>query len=1414
MTEEERRRLLGQSPSNINQLLGLGGSAAVVNANPNARVAPARPQNRGTIGIGQSPQATARVVQQTRQQQIQSLLQPQTAKLQSQIAQQNQKNAQFLQSLFGNKPLDLFNIKPGTTFGVDKRNPFQQSLDRLREVTKQGVGADEFINSILDQEKERRSVELQQALNNQLSPPGQEVNPDDKIIIGETDEQKKAREDAGKKKSEDEERVRQQLEKQVADADAEIRKSLANPNDTRESGQIVQEAYGKVDPQAIIYAGQKAAEKRVQTDATYKQKVEEQKKQKANEGSPLQKLLRGNWKGALGASLEFGAFDDPTAGETGKAENWLGGSLSQRLAAQKADRESGSGQLYFPGTGGGIKTVGKGVAETVAKKTAQNLKNAPVRTESIGTSTFGEVVVPKATRKSSLKQGNILARNTGSTAKNTGGIATPNDTIVQRALGDEALQLEDAKIFHQQMAADFNRTAKQALQNKVLQPIKDFDRQFAGRFNPAEQFVKTRNPSVLKDLTDAQRKQVRQIARNYQKGVDDLYHLADEAGTKLRNKSLARRKNYVVVGERKNKLQQVFGELSSPSGIVDDVGGPGAKPSYRFAKTANNKDGDLAIGLDNYIDDLTREMYLAPIAARYEGAAGTLLARQQKGGKDLSKVIRTLTNTSEGLKGTGKLQLPGGFSVNGGESRSRVIRALNVLLAQNSANSLGFNPSSILVQTIGGAKAIGREPLSALKVLAGRGEKNAIPSRFLGAYTEKGVRLGESGYGKARDAGFEPLRKVVQGTGSFADKVYTTAAKNKGLTNEQARRLVDRRIKQDIASRLPGDRAAAFNIPGLNLFTQFGLEPSNDLTQFGTLARQSLKGKNKGKAATELAGLAAALYGYNSLFEKATGYRPAFDPINTSIATGQELAQGDPLGAAGQLAGGTVSNRPGGTQALGAVASLLGAKTDEERKAIFGDSQFGRYGAGVPLQSILRGFNFHIQDGKLQADVPQGLLELGARTLPPTGGSEALKLLEAGKTLASGKYTTRSGNELGVTIDQSPLAQLQTLLFGKGANPGVQKYFKQVNETGNFPTSDRQLEGAKQRIDELKAAAGPAGKYINFSEDDLKRLAVVTGEDSMELISNKDKLKALLSGDDEQIRKQFGNKDVKKLKDAFGSEDGKQTVAKLMRLQSSGDKVLAKQSDLDQKYNNGDIGNVEYAVESAKNRDEKNIDQNIFNPDALNQKDINYLRGKMSDDEVQDYMRQLRNSGRGDLADQILQALNSYVDTAAQMGSTKFRTPVKVYTSKQQTQELDLASRATAEAIDLAKASNDDRANIIKNNPALAASLPGALAYQQSRASAGLIKQSSVNSLNKQLQKLLNGDFSAGDNTALKGGSGRKSGGRKRGGSKGRKPKKMSVKKPRAGKKASIKKPKSVPFSIPKPKKKPLTFDQILKQLQ
>lgn len=1399
---EEQRRALGLPPSNSGVLLGVANNGAVLTS-PQARnsgpIGIARPQPGQRIGLAPR-QATpsVAVVRQTRQQEIQNLLKPQQQNLQAQMAAQNAKN-QAINTLLGvPKPLDLFNVQKGTTFDIDKRSPFQRGLDNIRDVKKQGFDADEFLDIALEDEKERRSLELAQQQQQELSAPGTEYG-DTAVTIGETDEQRAVKEKAFNEKVHRQEVTKKELDAQITKADQEIRDSLKNPNDTRSSQEIVNQAYGRVDPQAIIRSGTQVTERRLQQERAIREKQNPQKEVSTGEDKKNNIPNLASFAADVLRGIEDKTDKIPIVGDIAEIVSRLG---EAGLRPTAAIQELIQGDLR----GARTQLDKNRLLESSQERKAKGQNIAQQFLPAVGLGAQGATLALPAGRIAGLaKTSAKLAGGIGATAGLTyeGGRQLQEDQFNPLALAVSGVAGGTVGAISPAIARKISRSPNGTKPGEVLtaddiepDPLKMaapegkklnvFDKVFGRARNNLEKLgagdlsARAQVQRADMETTLAQWSQMVPTVPKLSKSEADNFAMASQKLAEpqtprvaqavkewgnLRQEVLlwARERGITVAeldeyfprmfdakalqGSRYNKIVEQVTQSVKKEGLGDEEAARVAADSLQRLHTGTDVIRDRKVSSLDYsrtanVDTGYRTDknvvfdYLKDVAKR-----GSEVKAFGEGDSEALKIIQRVGNKL-GREGEDQAQKLFDTIVEA-RPNSAATKASSIVRSFNAITKLGLGAITNTQQSLNTLSQLGIRPTAAALVKLRKPDTQKFISDT-GVTLEsvlKDIRTG-SGYstevlGKYAAPGFNTVERFNRGLAAAAARNHgKDLARKAAEGNKQAIRQLDE-----------------LGVSGESISRRGTLTPKEEIS----IGRKAVQDTQFRLDPQDLPAWASTPLG------KVVAQFRTFSYNQTAFAARlfQEAAKGNV--------------RPLATWAALVVPTGYAAAktTDYFRYGILGQeapekSKFDYFtragGVGLPTDFI-QNYRF----AEKTKDEGRKVASVAGALGGPTAGT-AVQAIDA--LVGSGE-------------DKSKFAINQIPVVGPTLTHAL------------FPYQPKnKVAGVENRLKGLMGNKGPGAEDIQFSDEEREKLSTFVDGKSGKMIT-----------------------DAKRLREARDKSSDpveRAALAKLIQLGASGDKVALKDAQLDNRYNNGEIGTAEYNIEKAKNAD-KAIDQSIYTPDSLSQKDIAYLRGA-NDKDVAAYLRGLRAQGRGQEADAISQDLINYSNEAAQRGSQRYSTELERIGFQDKVRGQALQSLVSEEAAGIAGASKQDLERALQAQPGLAGQIPGAIQLTQNKALQDLITASSAKSKTRSLEKLFGGGTSSGGSSGGKGRSGgkKRSGGRS-GRSRGSRGRKITVKKGRAGKKPSLKKTKSTntlaslfPTSS---SRRPLTFEQILRQL-
>jgi hypothetical protein len=553
---------------------------------------------------------------------------------------------------------------------------------------------------------------------------------------------------------------------------------------------------------------------------------------------------------------------------------------------------------------------------------------------------------------------------------------------------------------------------------------------------------KSKESAILQDFGEGKitADQVRRISPNPEKIFNAEKVLREKYNRYLTdiNKVLTRngydpipkRKDYFRHFEDMGIVFDTFGIPAKAENLPTDINGLTAdfKPGKNFFSSALQRKGgsytsDAITGIDKYLDGAAQQIYRTDAIQRLRQLDKNIRTKYA-GTEHLSNFVADLTEYTNLLAGKKGMIDRAAESLVG----RKIYRTATALKSQTSANMVGANVSSALTNHI---------PLT--QSLATTGKKNFVLGMIdtiKNVFKDDGF-IDRSDYLTSR-IGSDPLsitkwQKTQKGAGwlfsaidKFTSQVITRSKYleniEKGMGQEQAIKEADRWARKLMAGRAAGEMPTLFSSKTLGFLTQFQLEVNNQLSfAFKDVPRNF----NKVGAASAIAQLVLYSYVFNNLFEKATGRRPAFDPIGVAQDAYEDYT--NPNMKKGQATKNTVQNiaeqLPFSSIASGGRIPI-GAAIPNPMKVISGESTIGK-------------------------ELVKPLVYL----LPPTGGGQIKKTIEGVGAFQKGASTSQSGR-VRFPVPQTPANAFRTSFFGQWSTPEAQTYLRE----GRLPLGPKQTE--------------------------------------------------------------------------------------------------------------------------------------------------------------------------------------------------------------------------------------------------------------------------------------------------------------------------------------------------------------------
>ena len=502
---------------------------------------------------------------------------------------------------------------------------------------------------------------------------------------------------------------------------------------------------------------------------------------------------------------------------------------------------------------------------------------------------------------------------------------------------------------------------------------------------------------------------------------------------------IPRRKDYFLHFQEVTSVLEQIGIPQRDNNLPTDINGltMDFKPGKNFFSSAlprlgDKTDFDAITGIDRYIEGASKQIYHTDNIQRLrlleKGIRETFAGTQH-----LTNFVANLGEYTNTLAGKKAMLDRAAESVLG----RGIYGAADKLRKQTSANMVGANVSSALTNFI---------PLT--QSLATTDKKSFVKGMF---HSMQNV-FKDDGFSDRSDfltrrRGSDRLSmNAWESAGNKASWLFKTVDKfvsetivrskfdesiKKGMSPEAAMKKADDWAARIMADRSLGSMPTLFNSKTLGVLTQFQLEVNN---QVSFMMKDIPRNFDKKGAASALAQVFIYSYIFNTLFQKATGRRPAFDPIGVAQQTIEDYSDPDmKKGQATKNLIGNVSNQ------LPFASAITGGRLP--------------IGAGLPdVMGLATG------DKELLDEITKPALFLAG----PFGGGQIKKTVEGIKSYQKG-YSESASGRVRFSIPQNPVNAVKTGLFGQWSTPEAQEYLRK----GQAPLGETQSEQIKSSTDKV-----------------------------------------------------------------------------------------------------------------------------------------------------------------------------------------------------------------------------------------------------------------------------------------------------------------------------------------------------------
>ncbi len=473
--------------------------------------------------------------------------------------------------------------------------------------------------------------------------------------------------------------------------------------------------------------------------------------------------------------------------------------------------------------------------------------------------------------------------------------------------------------------------------------------------------------------------------------------------------------------------------------VVPDEARPSRQKPW-YEKRREGEEGpylrDAARAFEKYVQKAMYEVHMTEAIMRRRSLADLIRRSEMK--DSLEGFARTLDTHADVLAGSKRSAIDTAVLKIAGEGfGDTVLRGIGWLTRREGANRIVGNVATTLMQTAQLAPGIAEAGLfriargfyeeAAAALGKARNATEASPflrRRYADIRTVAPTRTQKGGKLAAW-----PMEAVEQTVTQAVWRGVYRKGLDQGLAGEAAVSFADRWTERIVAGRAFGEKPSAYRGVSEQALLQFQLEVGN-FVQY--LAHDFGKGMSRGQKAWKGAKLMGALYAMNSLYEWTMGRTPLPDPIRlgidvAEISSGDEEVPDKIREALARVAGEAASALPASGAAVGAFGL-----TDVQKKRFFGETEVGRYPAGLSIASPIRS----AASGKYGNVVYELVL--------PFGGSQVKKTTEGVAAVLAGgvaNQRTKSEEDFRFVIDDLG-EQVRAILFGPWATQAGQGALK------------------------------------------------------------------------------------------------------------------------------------------------------------------------------------------------------------------------------------------------------------------------------------------------------------------------------------------------------------------------------------
>ena len=412
----------------------------------------------------------------------------------------------------------------------------------------------------------------------------------------------------------------------------------------------------------------------------------------------------------------------------------------------------------------------------------------------------------------------------------------------------------------------------------------------------------------------------------------------------------------------------------------------------------------------------------------------------------------------------------------------RAYTALNTIKQQVGSNMTGFNVRSALTNFISTTLAAGRTNKTAML----KGTIDTINNMFHddGFANKSDFLTSRFGSERLSNKLWQRIANTGQifmnGTDKFTANLIVRSKYQeglmKGMTEKQAMRYAD-----DFAARVMGDRskgatATIFNSKTLGVLTQFQLETNNQLDYLLHDSKMELEGLDQNAKSNAIKGMIwqmgqifAYSYFYNELFEKLTGSRAAFDPIDIfkKLAGADDDDKDKTLEERSQEAIAELVDTLPFTSLLGKGGRMPISEAFEGTNLLYDylTGETDAYGNKIKPEDVAKQF---------KEDLGYWLMPTGYGQVKKTKGAYDLYFDENGNPReVPGSYT--DSGKLRFQADTDPASVLENLIFGQWSSEQAQEYVDSGFKSLTEKQTDQMVRYGMTKSEYLKYKEGMKG---------------------------------------------------------------------------------------------------------------------------------------------------------------------------------------------------------------------------------------------------------------------------------------------------------------------------------------------------